>query len=99
MNQPVQPKLKLTKTEDYREGYANSAQMRLSRWDLFVQFGTLHQETPELVEIRNFQGIYLSPQQAKALLLVLQQNMQQYEQTFGEIRIDTSSDPQGGLVQ
>lgn len=99
MNAPNQPKLKLTQTAEYREGYANSAQMRLSRWDLFIQFGTLHQETAELVEIRNFQGIYLSPQQAKALLHVLTQNVQQYEQAFGEIRIDASADAQGGLVQ
>ena len=34
------------------------------------------------------QGVYLSPQQAKALLTLLQQNVQNYENTFGEIKLD-----------
>jgi len=38
--------------------------------------------------VRNFQGIYLSPQQAKALLRVLEQNVVQYETAFGEIKLD-----------
>jgi hypothetical protein len=40
------------------------------------------------VEVQNFQGIYLSPQQAKALLTILEQNVRQYEGTFGEIKLD-----------
>jgi flagellar protein FlaG len=40
------------------------------------------------VEIQNFQGVYVSPQQAKALLNVLQQNIGQYEAAFGEIRLE-----------
>ncbi len=63
-------------------------QIRVNVWDFFLQFGTIEQPSQELVEITNFQGIYLSPQQAKALLNVLQQNVQQYEQTFGEIKLD-----------
>ena len=63
-------------------------QIRVNVWDFFLQFGTIEQPSQDLVEITNFQGIYLSPQQAKALLNVLQQNVQQYEQTFGEIKLD-----------
>jgi len=40
------------------------------------------------VEMRNFQGIYLSPQQAKALVAILQQNVTSYENAFGEIKLD-----------
>jgi flagellar protein FlaG len=40
------------------------------------------------VEVNNFQGIYLSPQQAKALSAILQQNVAGYESTFGEIKLD-----------
>ena len=36
----------------------------------------------------NFQGVYLSPQQAKALLAILEQNVVNYEKTFGEIKLD-----------
>ena len=39
-------------------------------------------------EVNNFQGIYLSPQQAKALSGILQQNVAGYESTFGEIKLD-----------
>ena len=62
-------------------------------WDFFLQFGTVEQPNPENVEITNFQGIYLSPQQAKALLNVLQQNVQHYEQAFGEIKLDPRMTP------
>jgi flagellar protein FlaG len=82
------PQLKLLRHPAWRENYCNSVQIRLNVWDFFLQFGTIEQPTPEVVEITNFQGIYLSPQQAKALLGVLQHNVQQYEQTFGEIKLD-----------
>jgi flagellar protein FlaG len=90
-SQPAQPNFQLSHTEDYRERYANSVQVRVNLWDFFLLFGTINQSTPEQVTIQNFQGVYLSPQQAKALANVLNQNIQQYESTFGEIRLE----PQG----
>ncbi|WP_321473727.1 DUF3467 domain-containing protein [uncultured Paludibaculum sp.] len=86
------PSLKLESAADYREGYANSVQLRASLWDFFLMFGTVRQQTPEAVTIQNFQGVYLSPQQAKALLNVLATNVQQYESTFGEIRLEPQGD-------
>jgi hypothetical protein len=91
MTQPPPPKIQLTSSPDYRESYANSVQCRLSLWDFFLVFGTVNQTSPESVNIRNFQGVYLSPQQAKALANLLQQNIQQYEATFGEIKLDAKS--------
>ena len=89
MSSPTQqPQVKIVRTGDYREGYANSVQIRVSVWDFLLMFGTMMQSTPELVEIANFQGVYLSPQQAKALLNVLGQNVAHYETTFGEIKLD-----------
>ena len=81
----------LESTADYRDNYANSVQIRASLWDFFLLFGTLQQTAPDKVSIKNFQGIYFSPQQAKALMNVLQQNIQQYEATFGEIRLEPQS--------
>lgn len=87
--QPQQPaKLQLSNTADYRETYANSVQVRVSLWDFFLSFGTINQTAPDAVNIVNFQGIFLSPQQAKALANVLNQNLQQYEAAFGEIRLE-----------
>jgi hypothetical protein len=85
---PGPPKINLTNSDDYRESYANSVQVRWSIWDFFLVFGTFQQQTEEAVDIRNFQGIYLSPQQAKALLMLLEQNVSNYEKAFGQIKLD-----------
>jgi hypothetical protein len=85
---PNQPRIVLEKSSDYRESYANSVQMRVNLWDFFLMFGHIGQTTQDQVHIQNFQGIYVSPQQAKALLNVLQQNINQYESAFGEIRLE-----------
>src|SRR5271167_1024803 len=89
-NQPQdnQPQLNLTKTENYRDGYANSVQVRMSVWDFFLVFGTMSQDNPEVLNVRNFQGIYLSPQQAKALWNVLGHNLAQYEKAFGTLTLE-----------
>ena len=88
MSHPTPPNLKLSNVADYRENYANSVQMRVNIWDFFLVFGTLQQQSETQVEIRNFQGIYLSPQQAKALWNVLGHNLAQYEQAFGSITLE-----------
>ena len=77
---------------EYRESYANSVQVRVNLWDFFLSFGIISQTAPDSVSIHNFQGVYLSPQQAKALYNVLHQNVTQYEATFGEIKLE----PHGG---
>src|ERR1039458_1452337 len=81
MSNPPQPSIQLTNTPDYRESYANSVQVRVNVWDFFLIFGTLQQQDETRVDVRNFQGIYLSPQQAKALYTILQQNLVNYENT------------------
>ena len=90
ITQPDNTTITLDKTADYRDSYANSVQVRLSVWDFMLVFGTLDQQTRDSVSIQNFQGIYLSPQQAKALLNVLTHNLQQYEQTFGHISLENT---------
>jgi len=88
MNNPNQPQINLINTPDYRETYSNSVQVRVSVWDFFLTFGTLQQHNETQVDIRNFQGVYLIPQQAKALASILTQNVASYESTFGEIKLD-----------
>jgi flagellar protein FlaG len=92
-----QTRIVLEKAPDYREGYANSVQIRVNLWDFFLMFGNINQTSPDQVQIQNFQGIYVSPQQAKALLGVLQQNVSQYESAFGEIRLEPRAG--AGFVQ
>jgi hypothetical protein len=97
MAMPTPPNIKLVNTPSYRETYANSVQIRVSVWDFFLVFGTLQQQSPQEVEVHNFQGVYLSPQQAKALLTILEQNVSNYEKTFGEIKLDPSM-AAGGVI-
>ena len=95
MTNPTQPNVRMVNTPDYRENYANSVQIRVNVWDFFLVFGTLHPQSETQVEVHNYQGIYLSPQQAKALLAVLQQNVVSYENAFGEIKLDPRVSPSG----
>jgi flagellar protein FlaG len=97
MTPPQQPHIQLVKSPEYRESYANSVQVRVNLWDFFLSFGVITQTAADAVAIQNFQGIYLSPQQAKALFNILQQNITQYESAFGEIRLEPHG--QGGVVQ
>jgi len=94
---PVPPKIQLIQTPEYRENYANSVQVRVNLWDFFLLFGRVSQTAPDNVSIQNFQGIYVSPQQAKAVLNVLQQNVTQYESAFGEIKLEPQAG--AGVVQ
>ena len=93
MTTPQQPRINVLRRTDWRENYCNSVQIRVNVWDFLLQFGTVEQPSSDYVEITNFQGIFLSPQQAKALLNVLQQNVQNYEQAFGEIKLDPRIGP------
>jgi flagellar protein FlaG len=93
MSFPEQPEITLVNTSDYREGYANSVQVRTSVWDFFLAFGVMQPQAENRIEIRNFQGLYLSPQQAKALAVMLHQNVANYEQAFGEIKLDPQFAP------
>jgi flagellar protein FlaG len=98
MSIPQQPNIRLVNAADYRDTYANSIQIRVSVWDFLLVFGRLQPVTTQEVEVQNFQGIYLSPQQAKALLTILEQNVRQYEGTFGEIKLDPSMATQQGQI-
>jgi hypothetical protein len=98
MSNPGQPNVHLISTTDYREGYANSVQVRVSVWDFLLVFGRVQQQNATDVEVQNFQGIYVSPQQAKALMTVLEQNVIQYEKTFGEIKLDPAIAQQQGPI-
>ena len=88
------PDIQVHKAKDYREDYANSIQVRVSVWDFLISFGIMHQEAADQITIETMQGLYISPQQAKALLNVLGQNVSQYEQTFGTIALEPQAQAQ-----
>ena len=88
MAAPNQPEFRIHHSDDYRENYANSIQVRVSVWDFCLLFGMIKGQSEQAMEVENFQGVYLSPQQAKALYKILEQNILNYEQAFGEIKLD-----------
>src|SRR5579871_1722764 len=94
---PQPPQMNVVQSEDYRETYANSVQVRVSVWDFQLVFGLASSDSPEQVTIRNHQAVFLSPQQAKALWNVLGQNLAQYEQAYGQLNLEPQSQnfPQG----
>ena len=100
MSQNLQspPRVNMVQAPGYRDTYANSVQIRVSVWDFHLVFGQANSESPEQLQILNHQGIYLSPQQAKALWNVLGHNLAQYEQTFGQLALEPRFTPPGGPV-
>jgi Protein of unknown function (DUF3467) len=98
MSNPAQPNFRLVNEPDYRDGYANSVQVRVSVWDFLLVFGRVQPQNSGDVEVHNFQGVYLSPQQAKALMTILEQNVIQYEKTFGEIKLDPAMSQAQGQI-
>ena len=94
-----QPQMNLVQSPDFRESYANSVQIRVSVWDFQLIFGLASSDSPDQITIRNQNGIFLSPQQAKALWNMLGQNLAQYEQAFGTLNLEPQSHvfPQGPI--
>lgn len=89
MNPTTQPqqRIEIQNAHDYREDYANSVMVKGTLWDMQFLFGRIDQTSPETLRISQFAAVYVSPQQAKAMLAVLQQNVAEYERQFGAIAI------------
>ena len=75
------------KAEDYRVIYANSFRAHSTSWDIQISVGRL--EGPvgrmKLIELAM---LYISPGQAKAFLNLLGMAIGEYEDKFGEIKVD-----------
>ena len=97
-NTQIEPTLRVTQSDDYNDVYANSVQIRMSVWDFQLVFGTMQSNAPDEVTFLTKQGIFLSPQQAKALFNVLGQNLAQYEGTFGELKLEPQQMGNGGPI-
>jgi flagellar protein FlaG len=91
--------MNVVQTEDYRQSYANSVQVRVSAWDFQLTFGLASSESPDELTINNRETVFLSPQQAKAFWNVLGQNLAQYEQAFGALNLEPKPTdlPQGSV--
>ncbi len=97
-NVPTEPTLRVTQSDDYNDVYANSVQVRMRVWDFQLVFGTMQSSSPDEVTFLTKQGIFLSPQQAKALFNILGQNLAQYENTFGELKLEPQYNQGNGPI-
>jgi hypothetical protein len=89
------PTINTATSPDHVLRYANSVNIGFSLWDARLEFGILSQgPTPDQLTVEKHTTIYLSPQQTKALLNVLQANMATYERNFGPIKLE----PVGGAA-
>jgi len=72
----------LEKMDSY---YANSSMITHSNWDFQLMFGKFRLKEERHVVETYEKIIYMSPQQAKAFLNALSENVSKYEKNFGEI--------------
>jgi len=87
LNQPAPAaNVRVLQAEGYRDSYVNSIQLRATLHDFQLVLGRIGPDPagPTAV-LTNFETLYFSPSQAKALLHVLGNNVEAYESQFGSI--------------
>lgn len=93
MPTPVKPEenakaltVKATGEGALRSVYVNSAQFQMTPWDITIRFGeVLGRDGNELL-VEEKACVVMSPQHAKAMLELLQENLADFERRAGEIR-------------
>jgi hypothetical protein len=77
-----------TKTADYKESYANNAEVVITRWDVLIRLGVFS-KPPNGGDrdwaVESFQGVYMSPVHAKEFHRYLGEHLKAYEAAWGEI--------------
>ena len=82
---PAQQPLNIKLDEKVGEGvYANFFMITNNPSEYIIDCGRI---VPGLPDARIYSRIMTTPQHAKQLLLILQQNIEQYEKQYGEIKL------------
>lgn len=77
---------KFIRSDKFLATYSNNAQMKISNWDCAITFGEVIGESDGAPLVEQRVTITMSPQHLKAFTSVLQGQVKQYEDLFGEIR-------------
>ena len=85
--QPKPAKVIMTGPDQPLSVYSNHVELNISNWDFKFRFGEILDQQGETIHITERVRVIMSPQHTKAFLLVLAQNVQKFEATFGEIRL------------
>lgn len=87
-NAPAPQQLETVRSDKFTSVYSNSANLEVTPWDFKFVFGVLIKPTTgSTPKIENLTEVIMSPQHAKALLGVLNTNLQEYEKQVGEIKL------------
>jgi hypothetical protein len=78
-------KVEIIAASGYRQIYANNVALRATNWDFLLDFGKIISSSADKLVVESEVGVYLSPQQAKALLMSLGATIKEYEKVAGEI--------------
>ena len=86
MNQPQkQQQINIKLDEKIGEGvYSNFFLISNTPSEYVLDFGRI---VPGIPDVKVYSRIMTTPQHAKQLLMILQQNLDQYEKQFGEIKL------------
>ncbi|MCK9331152.1 MAG: DUF3467 domain-containing protein [Candidatus Cloacimonetes bacterium] len=85
MNQPKQQQINIKLDEKIGEGiYSNFFLISNTPSEYVLDFGRI---VPGLRDVKVYSRIMTTPQHAKQLLKLLQQNIEQFEKQFGEIKL------------
>jgi hypothetical protein len=82
----AQPLIPSFRSDKFTKVYANSANLEITPWDFKLVFGELIRDKGEH-KIEEIVAVVMSPQHAKALLNVMQNNVREYEKQVGEIKL------------
>jgi len=88
------PSLRIAEDPNYRDSYVNSVQVRATMHDFQLVLGRIGPDPKtNTAVLMNFETLYFSPSQAKALLYVLRNNVEAYESQFGSIVMPMQPQP------
>ena len=75
------------KSPDFRSVYANNTMFAVSTFDFSMTFGEINAVADGRLSVEQHTKVTMSPVHAKLFLQIFSQQMTQFEQQFGEIKI------------
>jgi len=96
--QPSPPQeLETVRSDKFQRIYANAANIEVTVWDFKLTFGELKKLNNKVVIEQSIE-VTMSPQHAKALAGILINNIKEYENQAGEIKLPQTKPQQGTPV-
>ena|ERR1700694_1374711 len=83
----------VTRSADYRQIYSNVCRSAFSTWDVQLTFSLAANNASGAAIVEEQATVFMSPSQAKAVAAVLVHAVQQFEENFGEIKLNLAQEP------